>query len=103
MNPEISVVDALVLLQAFEGLDDPFYEPEMHRLRAQIPRSILRNHEQRRQRGQRSIASATDGFCGQCGIRMPATLMKPMRTTGSMGTCPGCGVFLYAGAEPGFR
>jgi predicted nucleic acid-binding Zn-ribbon protein len=103
MKPETSVVDALVLLQAFENLDDPYYVPEMERLRTQIPRPILLKHDRRRRRNQRSIASATDGFCGHCDFALPIELMKPMRATGSMGTCPQCGGFLYAGATPGVR
>ena len=101
MKPEKSVVDALVLLQAFENLDDPFYEPELDRLRAQIPRSILLTHDKRRRRNQRSVTLATTGLCGHCGIAVPARLMIPMQTTGSLGTCPECGGFLYVGVASG--
>jgi len=103
MKPETSVVDALVLLQAFENLDDAYYGPEIDRLRTQIPQAILVKHDQRRRRNQRSIASATDGFCGHCDFALPAGLLKRMRTRESTDTCPKCGGFLYAGAKPRAR
>jgi hypothetical protein len=95
VKPETSVVDALILLQAFESLGDPFYEPEVDRLRAQIPRSILKEHDLRLRNNHRSIASAAGGLCGHYNTSLSSQVLKPMLTSGSLGTCPKCGGFLY--------
>jgi predicted nucleic acid-binding Zn-ribbon protein len=100
MKSETSVVDALLLLQAFESLDDPYYEPDAERLRAQVPRSILKKHDLRRRNNHRSISSVTGSLCGHCNASLSAELLKPMRISGSLGVCPKCDGFLYAAATP---
>jgi predicted nucleic acid-binding Zn-ribbon protein len=103
--PKDALVEALLALQAFEGLNDPpqtsaSYEQQLRRLRAPIPVSVLVHHEYRRRRKKRSITPARNGVCGHCHIAVPKALVIQMSRTGALGSCPHCEGFLYIESEP---
>jgi len=103
--PKDPLVEALLALQAFEGLSDPpqasaSYEQQLARLRAPIPVSVLTHHDHRRRRKQRSITTARNGVCGHCHIAVPRALVIQMARSGALGSCPHCEGFLYIESEP---
>jgi hypothetical protein len=103
--PKDPLVEALLALQAFEGLSDPpqtsaSYEQQVARLRAPLPVSVLMHHDHRRHRKQMSITTARNGVCGHCHIAVPKALVLQMTRTGALGSCPHCEGFLYVESEP---
>ena len=104
-NPNDPLVEALLALQAFEGLTDPpetnaSYERQLKRLREPIPVSVLMHHDHRRQRKKKSIAPARKGVCGHCHIGVPRAMVLQMTRSGALGSCPHCEGFLYVESEP---
>ena len=100
-TPNDSLVEALLALQAFEGLSDPpqpngSYDLQLSRLRKPLPVSILMHHYHRRQRGKLSITTASQtGVCGHCHIAIPRSLLQQMSRARTLASCPQCEGFLY--------
>lgn len=103
-TPNDPLVDALLALQAFEGLTDPpktdaTYDLQLAKLRNPLPVSVLMHHYDRRQRKKRSITTARNGVCGHCHLAVPRALVLQMSRSGALGTCPQCEGFLYIERE----
>jgi len=109
--PKDPLVEALLALQAFEGLTDPAktnatYDLQLTKLRKPLPVSVLMHHYDRRNRKKLSITTASaTGVCGHCHIAVPRALMLQMSRSGALGSCPQCEGFLYmerpTPADPG--
>lgn len=99
------LVEALLALQAFEGLTDPAetnasYDLQLTKLRKPLPVSVLMHHYHRRQRRKLSITTTSrTGACGHCHIAVPRGLLLQMSRSGALGTCPQCEGFLYVEPE----
>lgn len=108
--PKDPLVEALLALQAFEGLSDApqtnaTYDLQLTKLRKPLPVSVLMHHYHRRNRKKLSITTASQtGVCGHCHIAVPRALLLQMSRSGALGSCPHCEGFLYmegqAPAEP---
>ena len=103
--PKDPLVEALLALQAFEGLSDPpqtnaSYDLQLTKLRKPLPVSVLMHHYHRRQRKKLSITTASPtGVCGHCHIAVPRGLLLQMSRSGALGSCPHCEGFLYIERE----
>jgi hypothetical protein len=99
--PRDPLVEALLALQAFQGLSDPpqtssSYDLQLAKLREPLPVSILLHHSHRRQRKKLSITTASPkGVCGHCQIAVPRGLLLKMSRSGALVSCPHCEGFLY--------
>jgi len=103
--PKDPLVEALLALQAFEGLTDPSqtnpsYDRQLKQLRGPIPVSVLMHHYERRRRKKWSIAAARNGVCGHCHLGVPRALVLQMTRLRALATCPHCEGFLYMETEP---
>ena len=99
--PKDPLVEALLALQAFEGLANPAetnasYDLQLTKLRKPLPVSVLMHHYHRRNRKKLSITTASaTGVCGHCHIAVPRALILQMSRSGALGSCPQCEGFLY--------
>jgi hypothetical protein len=104
-TPRDPLVEALLALQAFEGLSDPprinaSYDVQLMKLRKPLPVSVLMHHQHRRQRKKLSITTASrTGVCGHCHIAVPRGLLQQMSRSGALASCPQCEGFLYMERE----
>ena len=87
----------LRMLEAFDDLNlEPVdSEPEVERLRALLPTSILGHYDDQRWRHQRGLTAVMNGECGHCQSRVPNALMLQMRWRGALGMCPECSGYLF--------
>jgi len=68
-------------------------------LRDKLPSHILERHEKRRARGQRTVAIAHNGTCGECHLKIPLAVEKALVLGADVQTCTNCGRFLILFSE----
>src|SRR6476619_908286 len=91
------LVQHLRMLEAFDDLNPKptDSDPELKRLRALLPVSILGHYDYRRRWHQRSLAAVTNGACDHCQSPVPNALMLQMQRRGALGTCPECSGYVF--------
>lgn len=69
---------------------------EIDALRLRLPTAILKHYDQRHARNKPAIAAVKRGVCGACHIAMTRSSAAELhRSSGSIGVCENCGVFIY--------
>lgn len=65
-------------------------------LREKLPTAILKHYDQRHARSMPAIVPVKQGVCGACHLRMNrSNVLGLHRSSGSIGVCENCGVFVY--------
>ncbi len=83
----------------FDSAERQILCAQIEALRARLPLSMLRHHDDRAKRNLPSIANIQDACCGHCGSTVPGGTLHDLIHPGRFGVCPNCGVFLWSASS----
>jgi len=77
-----------------------FLLTEIGSIRALLPTAILRHHDSRILRGQKSLAPVIAGVCGACHLAIPSGRLADLRRIhNDLNVCDHCNAFIYLEEE----
>lgn len=90
-------MESLIALQRlqFDGGSKAAYEPEMVRLRKQVPAQIMAHYERLVSRGKKGVSLARNGVCCECHLRIPGGKLVSLAHTDEVHLCDNCGRYLH--------
>ncbi|OIR13393.1 hypothetical protein GALL_52060 [mine drainage metagenome] len=80
----------------FDSAERQILCAQIEALRARLPLSMLRHHDDRAKRNLPSIANIQESCCGYCRSELPEGTLHALIHPGRFGVCPNCGVFLWS-------
>lgn len=80
----------------FDSAERQILCTQIEALRARLPLSMLRHHDDRAKRNLPSIANIQESCCGHCRAELPSGTLHALIHPGRFGVCPNCGVFLWS-------
>ena len=91
------ILEKLFALQKIQlgALPSTKNQPEILRLRQQVPESLLRNFDRLVTRGKTAIALARNGVCSECHLRIPSGKLASLAYTSEIHICDNCHRYLY--------
>jgi len=74
-------------------------EALLESLRANIPLSVLLQHDRLRARGRQSVAEVRHGVCSGCHMSLPIGTLSEVKRESSIVKCDYCGRFVFLADE----